>query len=33
MFKDDGSFAKPETEAFLRKVLTTFAAWVGKHKG
>lgn len=33
MFKDDGSFAKPETEAFLGKVLAAFAAWVGKHKG
>ncbi len=33
MFKDDGSLAKPETEAFLRKVMTAFAAWVQKLKG
>ncbi len=33
MFKPDGSLAKPETEAFLGKVMTAFAGWVHKLKG
>jgi len=33
MFKPDGSLTKPETEAFLGKVMTAFAAWVHKLKG
>ena len=33
MFKEDGSLAKPETEAFLGKVMTAFAGWVKTLKG
>lgn len=33
MFTADGGFAKPETEAFLRKVLDAFATFALKHKG
>ncbi len=33
MFKEDGSLAKPETEAFLSKVMTAFAGWVKTLKG
>lgn len=33
MFKPDGSIAKPDTEAFLRKVMTTFLGWVQRQKG
>ena len=32
MFTDQGGIAKPETEAFLRKVMGGFAGWVRKHK-
>lgn len=31
MFAADGSLAKPDTEAFLRKVLAAFSTWVQRH--
>ncbi|OWQ88434.1 ACP phosphodiesterase [Roseateles aquatilis] len=33
LFAPDGAIAKPDTEAFLRKVLAAFSAWIQKHKG
>ncbi len=33
MFAADGGFAKPETEAFIGKIVGAFAAWVGKVRG
>lgn len=33
LFTPEGGIAKPDTEAFLRKVLAAFAAWVQKNKG
>lgn len=33
MFNDAGSIAKPETEAFLRKVMAGFLGWVQRQKG
>ncbi len=32
MFTAEGGIAKPDTEAFLRKFMASFASWVAKHQ-